>query len=104
MDGNAAFLGYVAMRLTLALPVLASPTCPVHSPLLSWILSSLSQHAPSPSLLPLAGERWDMVCVDVDNKDHTSGISSPPVQFVGKSFLDSVKAVTSKNGELRQLS
>ena len=44
-----------------------------------------------------------MVCVDVDNKDHRSGISSPPMEFVGKTFLDNVKAVTTENGECRRM-
>lgn len=70
---------------------------------LLFAFSVLSQSASLPPSLPSAGEKWDVVCVDVDNKDHRSGISSPPMEFVSKTFLDNVKAATTENGECRRM-
>lgn len=70
---------------------------------LSFTFSVLSRSASLLPSLPSAGEKWDVVCVDVDNKDHKNGISSPPMEFVGKTFLDNVKAVTTESGECRRM-
>jgi spermidine synthase len=44
------------------------------------------------------GEKWDVICVDVDNKDHHHGVACPPAEFIGRGFLGDVKKILTPHG------
>jgi hypothetical protein len=46
-----------------------------------------------------AGDKYDTVLFDVDNKDTCLGMSCPPKEFVTQQVLQSVKAILKKQGK-----
>ena len=74
--------------------------CPHYRGVLTGRVSSycLYQLSPPP---PHAGEKWDVVCVDVDNKNHHHGVACPPAEFIGRGFLGDVKKILTPHGECR---
>lgn len=46
-----------------------------------------------------AGEKYDLIMLDVDSKDPTVGMSSPPKVFIQPDFLKKVEQCLTPNGE-----
>ena len=44
------------------------------------------------------GDKWDVVCVDVDSKDPRTGVSGPPPEFISERFLSDVKRILLPSG------
>ena len=44
------------------------------------------------------GDKWDVVCVDVDSKDPRTGVSGPPPEFISERFLSDVKRIILPSG------
>ena len=42
---------------------------------------------------------YDAVFLDVNSKDTTSGMNAPPIQFLGREFLDNVKFILKPSGQ-----
>ncbi len=46
-----------------------------------------------------AGPQYNAIVLDVDSKDQSSGMSSPPATFITEHFLSAVKSCLRKGGK-----
>ena len=54
-------------------------------------------------LLFLSGLRYHVVLLDVDSKDTSTGMSSPPLAFTTHKFLEATKSILNSDGNYNTL-
>lgn len=90
--------------------IVLSPNMEACMFMLAMVLSSYKQLLPTVKSvffffcflddeLPLTGPKYNAVILDVDCKDQTRGLSTPPIEFLTHEFLVTVKSILKMGGK-----